>query len=294
MHPVYQVVLTIWILASLGDSIPEPVLDYRHHVSIRAKHNNLEANGSSNRTTTILRDEGGNKSKNTNNSANFLENPPGQIQNTVTGNRQGIALVCEDLLNNITYNTQDRILLTRLKRAAISNSGKNISPKRHEKQKKSNYITPRKIKLDTVSKESKKLKRIKSPRKQKQFDIQLPFLNLESEKEKLEEDNNTGNETNTLLRGHSSIGVSGNGGAGQFVINADEVYMKNGKDSRMRRVKKHKQAKRVRVPLPFNLTPSEMSEQRKKDLLKREKNDMQPVISYKRRRKQKKRLPPLH
>ena len=274
----------LWILASFGDNIPQPVLDSARHASINPKYYAMESYKGHNRT--FARQSTGERSKSGGiNSTKRLENPFAESPNIHSGNHQGVATSYKEHTN--AYSAQDRALLTRLKRATVSSSGKNINPRRHEKQKKSNHITPRGKKLDFSNSES--AKRTKGKKQQKHFDIKLPFPNLEP-KEKLYDGYNGTlnaiNETNNFSKEHNGTVNSDNGDTGQYAITIDGTDAANDMDLPQRKTKRHRLNRKVRVPLPFNSA----SDDRKKENI-----ETKPMVSFKRHRRQKKkRLPPLH
>ena len=276
----------LWILASFGENIPEPALDSARHVSIKPKYYAMESHKYCNRT--FARQSTVDRSKLVAmNSTNHLEKPFAESPNIHTGNDQGVAPSYKVHTNG--NSKQDRILATRLKRAAVSSSGKNINPsrRRHEKQKKSNHITTREKKLDFLH--SKNTKRIKGKKQQKHFDIKLPFPNLESKEELSDEENrtvNATNENNNLLKERNGAVMSNNDSTGQYVISVDGVYTANERDLPQRKTKRHRLNRKVRVPLPFNSASNQRKKQHK---------EPKPMVSSKRHRRQKKkRLPPLH
>ena len=281
MHSIHQLLFALWILASFGENIPEPALD---SASIKPKYYAMESYKCCNRTfarqSTVERSKSGGM-----NSTNCLENSFAELPNIHTGNDQSVSPSYKERTN--AYSTQDRILVTRLKRAAVSSSGKNINPRRHEKQKKSNHITTREKKSDFLN--SGNTKRIQGKKQQKHFDIKLPFPNLESKEELSDEENrtvNATNETNNLLKERNGAVMSNNDSTGQYVISVDGAYAANDRDLPQRKTKRHRLNRKVRVPLPFNSA----SNQRKK-----QNKEPKPMVSFKRHRRQKKkRPPPLH
>ena len=279
MHSIHQLLFALWILASFGENIPEPALD---SASIKPKYYAMESDKCCYRTFAKLSTVERSKSLGMN-STNRLENSFAESPNIHSGNDQSVSPSYKERTN--AYSTQNRILVTRLKRAAVSSSGKNINPRRHEKQKKSNHITTGEKKSDFLN--SKNTKRIKGKKQEKHFDIKLPFPNLES-KESDEENRtvNATNETNNLLKEGNGAVMSNNDSTGRYVISADGAYAANDRDLPQRKTKRHRLNRKVRVPLPLNSA----SNQRKK-----QNKEPKPMVSYKRHRRQKKkRPPPLH
>ena len=277
MHTIYQLLFALWILTSFGENIPS-------HASINPKYYAMESYKGHNRT--FARQSAGERSKSGGiNSTKRLESPFEESPNIHSGNHQGVATSYKKHTN--AYSAQGRALVAKLKRAAVSSSGNNINPRRHEKQKKSNHVMPRGKKLHFSNSES--LKRKKGKKQQKHFDIKLPFPNLES-KEKLSDEYNrtvnATNETNNLSKERNGAVMSDNGDTGQYAISIDGTDAANNRDLPQRKTKRHRLNRKVRVPLPFN-SPSDHS--------KMENRETTPMVSFKRHRRQKKkRLPPLH